>query len=122
MLVDDEEMVLEVGGRLLEHIGYNVIAARDGVEACQLYEKDHGGIDLVVLDMMMPNRGGGETFDIMKQINPDARVILSSGYSKDGPAQQILERGCKGFIQKPYTLDSLKAKIAEVYADADQRQ
>ncbi|MDY6950340.1 MAG: response regulator [Thermodesulfobacteriota bacterium] len=71
-------------------------------------------IELVLLDMVMPNMAGGETYDRMKEIKPDLRVLLSSGFSIDGEAAEILERGCNGFIQKPFTMRQLSEKIGEV--------
>ncbi|MBW1740748.1 MAG: response regulator, partial [Deltaproteobacteria bacterium] len=71
-------------------------------------------IDIVVLDMVMPNMGGGEAYDRMKEINPDVKVLLSSGYSIDGQATEILERGCNAFIQKPFDAKQLFQKIREV--------
>ena len=72
------------------------------------------GIDLVVLDMIMPETGGAQVFDTLKGINPNLKVLLSSGYSLNGQASEILARGCNGFIQKPFDLDSLSQKIREI--------
>ncbi|MBW1741586.1 MAG: response regulator [Deltaproteobacteria bacterium] len=91
-----------------------VLIARDGKEAVEVYKKNRDDIDIVVLDMVMPNMGGGEAYDRMKQINPDIKVLLSSGYSIDGQATEILERGCDGFIQKPFSMKELSEKIKEI--------
>ena len=114
LLVDDEEVILKVGQELLEAMGYRVLIARDGKEAVEVYKKNRDDIDIVVLDMVMPNMGGGEAYDRMKQINPDIKVLLSSGYSIDGQATEILERGCDGFIQKPFSMKELSEKIKEI--------
>jgi two-component system cell cycle sensor histidine kinase/response regulator CckA len=114
LLVDDEDFVLEVGARLLEALGYEVFQARSGGEAVEIYGAHKGVIDLVVLDMVMPGMGGGETYDRLKEIDPQVKVILSSGYSIDGQAKQILQRGCQGFIQKPFGIKELSGKIREV--------
>ena len=114
LLVDDEEVVLEVGQSLLEAMGYRVLLARDGKEAVWAYGKNQDDIDIVLLDMVMPNMGGGEAYDRMKEINPDVKVLLSSGYSIDGEATDILERGCNGFIQKPFNMNELAKKIGEI--------
>ncbi|RLB83839.1 MAG: oxidoreductase, partial [Deltaproteobacteria bacterium] len=111
---DDEEVILKVGQELLEAMGYRVLIARDGKEAVEVYKKNRDDIDIVVLDMVMPNMGGGEAYDRMKQINPDIKVLLSSGYSIDGQATEILERGCDGFIQKPFSMKELSEKIKEI--------
>lgn len=114
LLVDDEEMILEVGRAMLEKLGYRVFAAGSGQEAVRVYRKERDAIDLVVLDMIMPEMGGGETFDRLKQIDPDVKVLLSSGYSIDGQAKEILDRGCGGFIQKPFHLQELSQELRRV--------
>jgi two-component system cell cycle sensor histidine kinase/response regulator CckA len=114
LLVDDEEAVLEVGRELLEVMGYRVITAVDGREAVKAYEKNRHAIDIVLLDMVMPNMGGGETYDRMKEINPAVKVLLSSGYSINGQATEILHRGCNGFIQKPFNIRQLSARLREI--------
>ena len=114
LLVDDEEAVLEVGQELLEATGYTVLTAKDGKEAIKVYRKNRDNIDIVVLDMVMPNMGGGEAYDRMKEMNPNVKVLLSSGYSIDGEASEILERGCDGFIQKPFTMKDLSGEIGKI--------
>jgi two-component system cell cycle sensor histidine kinase/response regulator CckA len=111
LLVDDEEMVMEVGRDMLEAIGYSVLIARDGKEAIEVYRKNWHSIDIVLLDMVMPNISGSEAYDRMKEINPDIKVLLSSGYSIDGQANEILKRGCNGFIQKPFNINEFSGKI-----------
>lgn len=117
LLIDDEEMILDVGCGLLRELGYTVIPARSGQEALDIYRERCAGIDIVVMDMIMPGLGGGETFDRLKQINPRAKVLLSSGYSINGQASQIIERGCDGFIQKPFNLQQLSAKLRQILDD-----
>ena len=114
LLVDDEDVILEVGKDLLEAMGYRVLLARDGKEAIEVYGKNQDEIDIVLLDMVMPTMGGGEAYDRMKEINPDVKVLLSSGYSIDGKATEILKRGCNGFIQKPFNMNELAEKIREI--------
>ena len=114
LLVDDEDIIVDIGKKNLEKLGYKVITARNGKEAVELYKKNQGNIDIVVLDMIMPEMGGGETYDKLKEINPDVKVILSSGYSIEGQASEILKRGCDGFIQKPFRMKQLSRKINEV--------
>ncbi len=75
------------------------------------------GIDLVILDMIMPGISGGRTFDILRGINPDVAVILASGYSAEGEARAIINRGCRGFIQKPFHLQALSRNVREVLND-----
>ena len=114
LLTDDEENVLEVSQGFLEAMGYRVFIARDGNEAIEIYKKNRDDIDIVLLDIVMPNMGGGKVYDRMKEINPDIRVLLLSGYSIDGEAREILERGCNGFIQKPFNINDLSAKLREI--------
>ncbi|MBW2112574.1 MAG: PAS domain S-box protein [Deltaproteobacteria bacterium] len=117
LLIDDEPMILEVAGELLEQLGYRVLRAGGGKEAVGVYEKNSDRIDLVIVDMIMPNMGGGETYDTLREINPDVKVILSSGYSINGQAQEILNRGCDGFIQKPFKIKELSHKLRQVLDD-----
>jgi PAS domain S-box-containing protein len=114
LLVDDEEMVIDVAGELLKELGYSVIVARCGLEALKIYSDRQSEIDIVVMDMIMPGMGGGETFDRLKQIHSGVKVLLSSGYSINGQASRIMERGCDGFIQKPFNLEQLSMKLREI--------
>jgi two-component system, cell cycle sensor histidine kinase and response regulator CckA len=114
LLVDDEQMVLEVSRGLLTALGYRVFSAGSGQEAIALYIEKQEEIDLVILDMVMPGISGGETFDRLRAINPAIRVLLSSGYSIEGQAHQILTRGCNGFLQKPFKFGELSQKVREI--------
>jgi CheY-like chemotaxis protein len=114
LFIDDEKLIRDVGRQMLTMLGYRVVLADSGEEACRIYQNSSQPIDLVILDLIMPKCGGGKTFDRIRQINPQAKVLLSSGYSVDGEATAILQRGCKGFIQKPFNLKQLSRKIREV--------
>ena len=114
LLVDDEPMILSVGRDLLEHLGYEVLVAENGERAVDLYRANRGRIDAVVLDMVMPGLSGGETFDRLRGIDPKIGVLLSSGYSIDSQASEILARGCDDFIQKPYDLPGLSRKLRTI--------
>jgi CheY-like chemotaxis protein len=114
MLVDDEEMIIDIGEQLLQRLGYKVLVAGDGKAAEEVYRTNKDSIDMVILDMVMPGIGGGETYEKLKNINPDVKVLLSSGYSLNGEAKEILNRGCSGFIQKPFNLEGLSRKIHEI--------
>lgn len=114
LIVDDEESVLNAGEQMLRKLGYEVMLASSGQEAIELYQKDQDKIDIVLLDVVMPGMGGGETYDRMKEINPGIKVLLSSGYSIDGQATEILGRDCDGFIQKPFDLGQLSQIIREI--------
>jgi len=117
LIVDDEEMSLDVGAKMLENLGYSVFKAKSGHEAIETYEENKGHIDMVILDMVMPHMPGGEAYDRLKEIDPNARVLLSSGYSVDGQAKEILRRGCAGFIQKPFGMEELGGKTREILAN-----
>jgi len=114
LLVDDEELVLEVGSKLIERIGYKVFVAKNGSEAIDVYKECKAKIDLVILDMIMPKMGGGETYDKMKRIDSNVKVLLSSGYSIEGEAAEIIKRGCNSFIQKPFSMNALSVKIDQI--------
>ena len=114
LLVDDEEIVLDVSINLLKSLGYTVLDAKGGREAVEVYKAHKGKIDMVILDMIMPGMGGAEAFDRMKAIDPNVKVLLSSGFSIEGQAREILNRGCDGFIQKPFSLEKLSRKINEI--------
>ena len=117
LFVDDEEMIIEVASEVLENLGYNVLTARSGKEACEIYEKNKEQIDIVLLDMIMPDMSGSDTYDRMKKIDPDIKVLLSSGYSINGQATEIMDRGCNGFIQKPFKMKELSQKLREILDD-----
>ena len=114
LFVDDEDMIIEVAGELFEQLGYKVLTAGSGKEACEIYEKNKEQIDIVLLDMIMPDISGSDTYDKMKKIDPDIKVLLSSGYSINGQATEIMDRGCNGFIQKPFKMKELSQKLREI--------
>ncbi|MDD3250606.1 MAG: PAS domain S-box protein [Smithellaceae bacterium] len=114
LVVDDEAMILDVAGEMLKTLNYRVIAVPNGKAAIDLYRREQERVDLVILDMVMPGINGSEVFDAIRQINPDARVLLSSGYSLNGQANKIMERGCSGFIQKPFSRSELAGKLREI--------
>jgi len=119
LLVDDEEIILDVGEALLTSLGYTVLIAHGGKEAITTLRNSllSSPPALVILDMIMPGMGGGETYDRMKELSPTIKVLLSSGYSIDGQAKEILKRGCNGFLQKPFTLGELSKAIREVLGE-----
>lgn len=114
LLVDDEPMIIEVVSKILSRLGYDVLTAASGQDALEKYKSNGDRIDLLIIDMIMPQMSGGELFDRLKKINPTVSVILSSGYSVDGEAQKILERGCNGFLQKPFSRSQLSEKIRTI--------
>jgi len=111
LLVDDEQSVLMVGTQILKRFGYTVLEAEGGREAVKIYKENKRRIDLVILDMIMPYMGGGQVYDRIKEIDPDVKVLLSSGYSIDGQATELLARGCNAFIQKPFSMEDLSQAV-----------
>ncbi len=114
LLVDDEDVVIDVCRQLLGSLGYNIIVARSGQEAIGIYREQAARIGAIILDMVMPDMSGSDTFDALKAINRDAKIILSSGYSLNGLATKIMERGCKAFIQKPFGIDELSQTLKKI--------
>jgi CheY-like chemotaxis protein len=117
LLVDDEETIRKVDKEIIEALGYTVILARGGFEAIEIYSARKNEIDVVILDMIMPDLDGGRTFDTLKEIDPDVKVILSSGYGLNREAEGIMQRGCKAFIQKPFNVHALSKVVREVIDD-----
>jgi len=118
LFVDDEEIVIGVGKKMLEKLGFSVLTAASGKEALDIYRNNKDKISLVVLDMIMPGMGAGDTYDELEVIDPSIKVLLSSGYGVDQQTSEILKRGCKGFIQKPFNMQVLSEKIGEVLKQA----
>jgi len=118
LLVDDEDMIIDVGRALLTSLGYQCLVAKSGREAIRIYEKNQETIDMVILDMIMPDMGGKETCDRLYQIDPDVRILFSSGYSIDSQAKDLLEMGCSEFIQKPFDIKQLSLKVRAVLKKA----
>ena len=111
LLIDDDEMVVDVGELILKNSGYDVVSAKSGKEAIEVYKENHSRIDMVILDMILPDMGGGDTYDKLKEINPGIKVLLASGYDLDYQGRDIMERGCDGFIQKPFNMNEMLEKI-----------
>jgi CheY-like chemotaxis protein len=119
LLVDDEEMIRDVASELLKNLGYQVVVAASGAEAVETITRRGDTINLVILDMIMPDMDGGTTFDRIRAVMPKMPVLLSSGYSQNGQAIDIMQKGCNGFIQKPYTLANLSQKIRKILEGVD---
>ena len=114
LLVDDEDMVLEVGRAMLQKLGYRALVAAGGEQALDVLKRMGGEIDLVVLDLIMPGIPGSKVFHRIREIHPNMPVILSSGYSINGQAKEFMDQGCNGFLQKPFNLSELSQKIYHV--------
>ena len=114
LLVDDEENTIQVEELMLKELGYRVVPALSGREAVRLYKENMVSLDLVALDMIMPEMNGKETFDELKRLNPDVKILLVSGYSLNKQIEELMEKGCDGFIQKPFDIVQLSQKLREV--------
>jgi len=119
LLVDDEESLIALGGRMLEHLGFTALTAADGLQAVELYRERWKEIDLVLMDLTMPHMDGGEAFGELRQVNPDVLVILSSGYSRDDIAGRFAGKNLAGVLQKPYTLARLTEALSAVMPRAE---
>ncbi|MEK6777929.1 MAG: response regulator [bacterium] len=107
LVVDDEPTLVRLSEKILTSLGYQVLTATSGLEACKILEENKYHIDLVVLDFIMPGMSGEETFQRLREINPHVRVLLSSGYSREGKAKNLIDQGIQGFIQKPFVMQEL---------------
>lgn len=114
LIVDDEAVICDMASEILSNIGYNIHTAANGKEAMNLYSKAWQSIDLVLLDMIMPEMDGQETYAAMRKINPNIRVILWSGFNLDGKAQEIINAGVNKFLHKPFQRNELISAIKEV--------
>ena len=114
LIADDEETVRSVGKQMLELFGFNVLTASDGREAVDVFRKRADEITLVILDLTMPHLDGEQAFREIRRIQSDVKVLLSSGYNEQDATQRFTGKGLAGFLQKPYSVDSLKRKLREV--------
>ena len=111
LLVEDVESLLALGARMLEHLGFTVLTAADGLQAVELYRQRGKEIDLVLMDMTMPRMDGAEAFDVLRRLNPDVRVVLASGYGHEDLALRFAGKHLDGVLQKPYSLAKLRAAL-----------
>jgi CheY-like chemotaxis protein len=117
LLVDDEEGPILVEELMLKELGYEVLTARNGKEAIDLYNSNINSLDLVALDMIMPEKSGRATYEELRKINPDIKVLLVSGYSLNKQVEELIGQGCNGFIQKPFDILELSQKLREILDD-----
>ncbi len=107
LLVDDDEYIQHLGRQILKRFGYTVITAADGESALDMYRKEKERIDLVILDLIMPGMGGKRCLEKLLKIDPQAKVLIASGYLPDGPMKESLKNGVKEFISKPFEMRQL---------------
>ena len=114
LVIEDEEMVMDVTTLLLEKLGYRVLGAKTGKEAISITKTFEGHIDLAILDIILPDMGGKAIYPIIMKARPNLKVIVYSGYSIEGPAQEILDAGAEAFIQKPFRIKEISEKLEKV--------
>jgi len=114
LIVDDEELVRELGEQILSKFGYNVITAIDGESALDIYREKKEVISLVILDLIMPGMGGKKCLKEILSISPDINIVIASGYSSDSDSKTALGPGAKGFINKPYDVRQMLSKVREI--------
>ncbi len=117
LVVDDEEVVRKLAREMLRRAGYDVVTASGTTEAVTWYRAHPREADLVIIDMVMPGKDGQECFKALKAIDPAVRAILSTGYGLDGHAQDTLDAGMVGYVQKPYHMEDLVTAVADALAD-----
>ncbi len=117
LLIDDNELLQDLGKDILEHLGYTPIIASGGEEGIEIYSREKDEILAVLLDVVMPGLGGLEVFKRLKEINPTVKVLVISGYSEEKRAGELLEEGALGFIQKPFKIGELSQKLQEILGE-----
>ena len=120
LIVDDEKIMLDIQSLMLQKIGFDTLKASNSSEACRLYEDEKERIDIVVLDMLMPGEKGTDTYKRLKKMNPDIRVLISSGLEKNRDVEEILNDGQHGFIQKPFKFEEFTNNIDTVLSVRDR--
>ncbi len=116
LLIDDDEMILEVASEMLTFAGFDVVTAHGGLAGLEYYRAFGDRVDLVILDMVMPDMSGAEVFEKLREMDPTVKVLLSSGYTLNNEAKDIMEKGCNGFIQKPYKIEEITSKINDIFS------
>jgi len=114
LLIDDNELLQDLGKDIIEHLGYTPIIASEGEEGIEIYRKEKEEIQAVLLDVVMPGLGGLEVFRRLKNINPEVKVLVISGYSEEKRAGELMKEGALGFIQKPFKIHQLSQKLQEI--------
>ncbi len=114
LIVDDQETIWDFLIEALQELGYSVLLAENGIDAVEIYQNNPSQIDLVLLDMIMPRQGGHQTFYKIKALDPDANILLSSGYVSDDEVKDLLLEGARGFLPKPHRLAVIAQEIRRI--------
>lgn len=115
LVIEDEDVVMDVNRTMLRKLGYRVLEAKTGREAIDIAGSFDRDIDLVLLDIQLPDMESKKLYDLIKETRPNLKVIVCSGYSLDGPAQEILDAGAQDFIQKPFSISFLSKKLKDCF-------
>lgn len=114
LIVDDHETIWDFLIEALQRLGYSVLLAENGLDAVEIYQENPNEIDLVLLDMVMPKLGGHQTFYKIKELDPNAKVLLSSGYVSEEEVNDLLEQGAKGFLPKPHRIATMAKEVRRI--------
>jgi two-component system cell cycle sensor histidine kinase/response regulator CckA len=114
LVIEDEDVVIDVIRTMLERLGYRILLARTGTHAVDIARTFDGNIDLAILDIVLPDIRGEQVYPLIMEARPNLKVIVCSGYTIDGPGQEILDAGAQDFIQKPFSFETLSKKLKEV--------
>jgi CheY-like chemotaxis protein len=107
-------MVLEVGQEMIKTLGYKSLTAKSGREAVDIFQKEKSQIDIVIVDIIMPEMAGSEVIEKLKGIEPDIKILLSSGFYMKKQITKMLGKRCNGFIPKPFNISSLSHQLSEI--------
>lgn len=122
LIVDDQETIWDFLIEALQDLGYSVLLAENGLDAVEIYENNPDQIDLVLLDMVMPKLGGHKTFYQIKAIDPNANILLSSGYVSESEVNDLLSKGAKGFLPKPHRIKELAVEIRRIMDETKNKK
>ena len=113
LIVDDQETIWDFLIEALQMLGYSVLLAENGMDAVDIYESNPGAIDLVLMDMIMPKLGGSQAFAKIRELDPQAKILLSSGFVNEEDIQHLLNQGACGFLAKPHRLPVVVKAVRE---------
>lgn len=121
LVIDDEEMIREIAHDMLSHLGYNILLAADGEDAVKLFREKNESIDLVLVDLIMPKMNGMICFQKLKEINKNVPIVVASGIVEISKKRSVLEMGAHGYLEKPYSIKSLKDICLSVFNSQDHQ-
>ena len=116
LFIDDDELVLDVGGQMIRRLNYELIEARDGQEAIEVFKENKDKVDIVILDMRLPGMHGATVHDNLRKIKSDAKILLASGFFENSRVQDIIDNAHNDFIQKPFSFQQLTQKLEDLMA------